>query len=80
MKVYAAEYCSCVHESAFSTISLHQSQETAQAAVDAHRASERERWVESAADDPNHAARFPWTDERGWGFEAWAVREMDVQP
>ena len=80
MKVYAAEYCSCIHEAGFSTISLHQSLQMAQAAVEIHRAERRAEWGRTAIEEPAHTARFPWSDERGWGFEAWSVTEMEVLP
>lgn len=40
MKVFAAMYCSCTHESDYGVISLHASEAGAQAAVEKHRRKE----------------------------------------
>lgn len=53
MKVYAAMFNPCVHESGFTVISLHQNLSTAQEAVDREMAHQRKqyrdnlpRWVQ----------------------------------
>ena len=41
MKVYAAMYCPCIHESAFTVLSLHMTREGAVEAVEKHKRKER---------------------------------------
>lgn len=78
MKVFAARFCDCTPHSAFGVLSLHQSPETAQAAIDAHRAAEKADWLTWA--DAEWQKTNPWTDEHGAGSQAWDVFEYEVKP
>lgn len=74
MKVYAALYCDCVHESAYAPLSLHTTRAGAQRAVRAHKAAERAAWEErrkAALAEGFRPSRFA-------EFEAWAVQPMEV--
>lgn len=78
MKVFAARYCSCTHESSMAVLSLHQQHETAQAAIDAHRDNQKAENLRIG--DKKWHKRFPWSDASGNGSEAWDVCEYVVLP
>ena len=54
MKVFAALYCPCTHESEYGVISLHATESGAQAAVDAHRRKESKRYEGSIPEWVKH--------------------------
>lgn len=76
MKVFAAQYCDCTHESAMEVLSLHTTPEAAWVIVEAHRAEKKAEYMR--IDHGRWAKRFPWTDEQGSGSEAWDVHEYEV--
>ena len=78
MQVFAARYCSCTHESSMAVLSLHLSPETAQTAVDEHRAGKKAEHLDCM--DAQWQKRFPWSDEHGSGSQAWDVQEYEVLP
>lgn len=78
MKVFAARYCSCTYESSMAVLSLHLSPETAQTAVDEHRAGEKAGYLDRMG--ARWLKRYPWSDEHGSGSEAWDVQEYEVLP
>ena len=78
MKVFSARYCSCTHESSMAVLSLHQSPETAQTAVDEHRAEKKVEHIRLG--NKRWQKRFPWSDKHGSGSEAWDVQEYEVLP
>lgn len=44
MKIYEFLYCSCVHESGYSTISLHRTKEGAEKTMKNHKKNERRKF------------------------------------
>ena len=65
MIIYSAEYNDCIHESAYSTISLHRSYEGACQAVRKHEQKTLNGWKKVG-----HAS-IP-------DYEKWRVREIEV--
>ena len=72
MKIYLAQYCSCIHESASATISVHRTPDGAQKAVEFHKEEKRKEWVELF--DAEQQNRFPFGDGERWG-----VKEIELQ-
>ena len=64
-KVYAAEYNSCIHESSFGVLSLHQTLLGAEKAMAKHKTRETKRWRR------DHDMDVP-------EYEQWRVREIQV--
>lgn len=64
--IWAAEYNSCIHESGFSTISLHKSLEKANDAVKQHKKYILDEWKE-----------IGYNDCPDW--EQWRVREIELK-
>jgi hypothetical protein len=71
--VYLALYCPCVHESADAPLSIHATHEGAARAIEKHKSEQRDDFEE-------WAIGRQWSDENGCGFQAWSVKEMEVQP
>lgn len=65
MKIWAAEYNSCIFESAFAPISLHLTLEGANRAVEKHKDTTRKEWKRAGYDDVRD-------------YEDWQVREYEV--
>ena len=73
MKVYAFEWCDCIHESAFGAISLHA---TKRGAFKAMAAEANRRCMEDAATSPFSKKMRGWIPLRN---ERWRVRTIEVQ-
>ncbi len=67
MKVYAAEHCSCIFESAFGILSLHTNRSLALLAVREHEAIQKKEDAEGMPTD-----WIPCENER-WRVEEYAV-------
>jgi hypothetical protein len=74
VKVYAFEWCDCIHESAFGTVSLHA---TKRGAFKAMTAEANRRCMEDAAPSPYLKKMRGWIPLRS---ERWQVRTIEVQP
>lgn len=72
MKIYAFKYTSCIYESAFETISLHKSKETAEVAMNKYVAKRRKEH-DSLWKGDEDGDEYKLED-----FEAWEVQEMEV--
>ena len=72
-KVYAFEWCSCVHESAFAIESLHESRLHAAKTM---FAIANRRWHESRTESQQWPSHVRW---KGLDDHAWRVREIEVQ-
>lgn len=64
-KVWAAEYNSCIFESAFAPISLHLTLEGAERAVEEHKEEAHREWKRCGYDGVRD-------------YEKWQVREVEV--
>lgn len=64
-------------ESAAGVISIHKTEEGAKAAVEQHKAREKQDWRDccTATD-----SEFVWSDDCGSGFSGWLVKEYEVKP
>lgn len=69
MKVYAAQHCSCIYESAYYTISLHQSKDGAKKAI---RKSRRRELKDFKS---NH---YPGKVGTLSEFQAWTITTYEV--
>lgn len=73
-KIYAFEYCSCIHESAFTVVSLHFTPEGAEKAMNDHKKECLDEFNKMWEDDPDK-------DEIVFGeHEDWRVEEYTVLP
>lgn len=73
MTVYAFLYNSCIHESAFATMSLHKTRKGAEMAMEFHKAQkEKDHW--EIYDRPEDYYTSPFGE-----YEVWMVEEMEVQ-
>lgn len=71
MKVYAAQHCSCIYESAYYTLSLHLSEQGAKKAI---RNSRRRRLREFRSyHDKDDKTKIE-------EFQAWGITEYEVLP
>lgn len=72
-KVYAFMYCPCIHESAFSTVSLHKTQKGAEIAMEFHKQTAKEKYYRMYTKEE--------LDDFGFSFgmfEAWEVVELEI--
>ena len=72
MKIYAFKYTSCIYESAYETITIHKSRETANQAMEKYVAKRRKEHYKLWQDDEDGK------DYKLEDFEAWEVEEMEV--
>jgi hypothetical protein len=63
MKVYAAQFCSCIFESAYYTLSVHSTKLGAYRAVRDSKLLEWDRW----------------SDPEVLGWKRWTIKEYEVQ-
>lgn len=75
MKVYAFNYCPCIHESATQTISLHKSLKGAEMAMEFHK-NEALKEHEDYLNRLDKVAR-KYAVEFGRG-ESWEVEEVEI--
>lgn len=75
MKVYLAQY-SDGPECGMMTLSVHTTRKKAWRAVNQHKALRKAEW-DLYPDSLKQ--QFPWSDERGAGWDAWDVEGMKVQ-
>ena len=73
-KVYTFDYCDCIYESAFYTVSLHRTKKGAEIAMEFHKAEKLKEF--------NDLYDKPTQNEYDFKFgqmEAWRVSEMNIQ-
>lgn len=73
-KVYAFQYCSCIYESSFYTVSLHRTQKSAELAMEFHK--------NEALEEFNEVYDNEIIKEFGFKFgenEEWCVTEIKIQ-
>ena len=78
MKLFAFNYCDCIYESSYATVSLHISREGAEAAMNEHIRIAKEEYDEYTQwhkDEMNCNPQHKF----GWS-KAWSVDEVDVLP
>jgi hypothetical protein len=71
-KVFAFQYCDCIHESSFFTESLHKTQKGAEMAMEFHK-NERFKEFEKYKEETEYS------DIEFGQFEDWRVIELDIQ-
>lgn len=72
-KVYAFQYCPCIHESGYIIMSLHRTREGAEMAMVSHKAKEKQDFYEMYPK--------PAIIEFGFKFgmyEDWDVKEIEI--
>lgn len=73
-KVYTFDYCDCIYESAFYTVSLHRTKKGAEMAMEYHKAEKLKEFNDL----------YDKSTQKEYGFkfgqmESWRVSEMDIQ-
>jgi len=73
MKIYAAMYNECIHESAYGVLSLHETKKGAEITIAFHKENERKKWMKiySTKKEQKH---MPFGQH-----EDWCVGEYDLQ-
>lgn len=69
-KVYAFEYCPCIHESSLGVISLHRTKKGAEIAMELHK-NEKKKEFDALYDNIEPVSGFGT-------FEDWRVREIKI--
>lgn len=75
MKVYAFNYCPCIHESGWVTISLHKTRKGAEMAMEFHREVERKEHQEYLKRLDKEARKYAVEFGRS---EKWEVEEVEI--
>jgi hypothetical protein len=73
-KVYAFQYCGCIHESAYHTVSLHRTLRGAELALEFHKEEARKDHEELFAEEKGTPLYFSFGL-----FEAWEVVELEIE-
>lgn len=71
--IYAFNYCPCIHESAWATISLHYSEEGAIKAMNEHKEEKREEFDDMYKEEEELSFEFGT-------FEDWYVGPVPILP
>ena len=71
--VYAFQYCHCVHESAYATLSLHSTEKGAQIAMEFHKEEKRKEFDEWEKSIEDYSFKFG-EDER-WSVYRFTILE-----
>ena len=70
-KVYAFNYCDCIYESSYATVSLHRTPEGAEKAMNIHKEEKRKFFLKLYEDEDDNDIEFG-------EFEAWCVEPVEI--
>lgn len=76
LKLYEVLYCSCIHESGYSTLSLHR---TKLGAYKAMRKAILTEWEFSIEVIHNFKGQFKFKQDHPLEYQRWTVREIEVE-
>ena len=71
--VYAFQYCHCIHESSYTTMSLHSTEKGAQIAMEFHKEARRKEFHEWEKEIDNYS--FTFGEDEGWNVYRFTISE-----
>lgn len=69
MKIYQAQYCSCIFESVLGTISLHKTKEGAEKAIALHKFEIKSEFDKMYSQEDAIEQEFRWDMHQSWNIE-----------
>jgi len=78
MKVFAALYCDCTHESAYGTLSLHMTREGAEQAIKNHKNGLRQDHEETVKNMAEYEPSFDIGEFKIYPWQDWVIEEYEI--